>query len=446
MSRRMSRWRVHVCALVGIAGAALAIGPAASGAGREVPERRNSPSTLALYYTPPVLVRAGEKVTMPVDVICATRVERPCSADVVLGLREPGRGWRTVKRSSVRQVLFDLSALANRVGDTGGSVSFNLRARSGDRTVSLPPGEAASELEFHVTKHMPVVDLPAHRYGDVRKPDTVLFLPWGTGPTRAGIAFGHEAPTAGPPAFDVDRRGRVYVLDPAQRRLAVFAGRSLARTAPLSLHPSAIMALGPGGASVLDRSGRSLRLRTVDSSGRIVRSLDLGPGIPSDLRVVGDAALVHVLPLDAWVRVTHRGASEITTGRPLDDRHHLLRIGRERSLRLGTLSAGRVQGAVEVLSPERFGEVALAEPDGRGGYVVVVRVWRQGPAASDQFQVIHLGPSARILQTFAVSSAAFAESPPMGRFRLGPDGDLYQLVTRADGVRIVRFDLEGGDR
>lgn len=206
------------------------------------------------------------------------------------------------------------------------------------------------------------------------------------------------------------------------------------------------MAVGAGGANVLDRSGTSVRMRVVDSSGRIGRSRNLGRGIPSDVRSLGGHVLAHVLPLDAWVRVTRSGASGITSGRPLHAGKQLLRIGRERSLRVGTLAGGVVQGAVELRSTERFGEVALTEPDGRGGYVVVVRVWTQAPRTADQFQVIHLGPSGRILQTFAVSSAAFAESPPMGRFRLGPDGDLYQLVTGADGIRIVRFDLGEGRR
>jgi hypothetical protein len=293
---------------------------------------------------------------------------------------------------------------------------------------------------------MPIVNLPALRYGDVRRPSTVLFLPWGSGPRRAGLSFGHEVPTWGPSTFAVDARGRIYLLDPAQERLAVFDRRRLTRTARLDLHPNAVAAVRGRDVAVLDQADGSIRWRMVEPSGRVTAAVELGRGIPSDIRPLGDDVFAHVLPLDAWVRVTRSGLSGISTGRPLHSGGQLLRIASERSLRLGTLSGGRVQGAVEIRSKERFGEVALAEPYGRDGYVVVVRVWRQQPSPADQFQVIHLGASGRVLETFAVSSAAVADASPTGRFRLGPDGDLYELVTGRDGARIVRFDLEGGER
>lgn len=257
-----TKWRVLACALAVIAAGVFVSGPTRAGASRRLSsERRSSPSSLELYYTPPVLVRAGERVTMPVDVICATRKGLPCSADLILGLHETGRGWRTVEAGSVRQARFDLSAPAARAGVIGGSVSFYLRARAGKRSVSLPPDGEASPLRFDVANRMPIVDLPAIRHGDVRRPTTVLFLPWGSGPMRAGLSFGHEAPTSGPSAFDVDDRGRIYVLDPAQQRLAVFDRRRLARTARIDLHPSALVAVGASRASVLDRADGSVRSR-----------------------------------------------------------------------------------------------------------------------------------------------------------------------------------------
>ena len=97
---------------------------------------------------------------------------------------------------------------------------------------------------------------------------------------------------------------------------------------------------------------------------------------------------------------------------------------------------------MELRSAHRFGEVALAEPYGAGGYVVVVRVWRSRPKPADQFQVIHIS-GGRVIQTFAVSSRSFADTPPLSRFRIGPDGSLYQLATGSSGIRIVRFELKG---
>jgi hypothetical protein len=97
---------------------------------------------------------------------------------------------------------------------------------------------------------------------------------------------------------------------------------------------------------------------------------------------------------------------------------------------------------VELRSSQRFGEVALAEPDGSGGYVVVVRTWQWRPKPADQFQVVHIS-NGRMAQSFAVSSRSFVDTAPQSRFRLGDDGHLYQLVSTSAGIRIVRFELKG---
>ena len=104
------------------------------------------------------------------------------------------------------------------------------------------------------------------------------------------------------------------------------------------------------------------------------------------------------------------------------------------------MSGDRVSGAVEIVSTVRFGEVALAEPDGAGGYVVVVHTWRAAPIPADQYQVMHVA-GGRVLGTFAVANTLFAETPPLSRFRLGKDGQLYQMTSSPSGVKIVRFEL-----
>jgi hypothetical protein len=45
---------------------------------------------------------------------------------------------------------------------------------------------------------------------------TVLALPWGSGPMRAGLAPGNESATLGPSSFDVDAAGRIFLLDGLQ--------------------------------------------------------------------------------------------------------------------------------------------------------------------------------------------------------------------------------------
>jgi hypothetical protein len=121
----------------------------------------------------------------------------------------------------------------------------------------------------------------------------------------------------------------------------------------------------------------------------------------------------------------------------------LLRVVTEDYLRLATVSGDRVADPIEVRFAQRLGEVALAEPDGSSGYWAVVHVWRSDPSPADQFQVVHLA-GGQIVDTFAVGDSRFADTPPLGRFRLGRDGYLYQLMTGSDGMRIVRYGLGGG--
>ena len=63
---------------------------------------------------------------------------------------------------------------------------------------------------------------------------------------RAGIALGNEAAVVGPSSFDVDRRGRVFLLDTEQRRLAVFDRGRLVRLERLQLDRPIVARRGDG--------------------------------------------------------------------------------------------------------------------------------------------------------------------------------------------------------
>src|SRR6266571_7496304 len=62
------------------AGVPRALGAAATGA-KAVDSAGGS---LAVYYSPPVLVRAGEAVQIPVDVVCSTPSGAACDASLSL--------------------------------------------------------------------------------------------------------------------------------------------------------------------------------------------------------------------------------------------------------------------------------------------------------------------------------------------------------------------------
>jgi len=74
--------------------------------------------------------------------------------------------------------------------------------------------------------------------------------------------------------------------------------------------------------------------------------------------------------------------------------------------------------------------------------VVVVNVARGGPSPADQYQVVRVRGD-RVVSTFAVARHDFAHCDPLSRFRLGPDGDLYELASSSDGIRVVRFGIGG---
>jgi hypothetical protein len=443
--------------LIGLTMAALLIaaGPGVIRAGSLSRQTGSGPSgdpvqMVRIYYGAPALVRAGEAVAMPVHVVCATREGRACNATVSLGVRAgTGDAWRVKTVKAGPGLVFDLSAPAARAAATSGdpSVEFSLGAKAGGMTARLPADGAGQPLRFYVTRGMRTLIVPTIPFGRIRQGRTVLFLPWGSGSKRAGLELGRESPTLGPSSFEVDRGGRVHLLDALQDRIAEFSDGRLVRDWTVQASASSDLALGKDGtAYVADVLNGVVTVRRLAPSGRGVGSVSLGPGVLSQIRAVGTTAHAELLPLDAWVRVPSFGGvarpQAPIVGRPLASGERLLRVGTEQYVRLGTVRRGRVLGAVELRTADRFGEVALAEPDGSGGYLAVVRVWRSTPGPADQFQVIRVSVG-RVAETFAVSSRGFANTPPLSRFRLGRDGHLYQLVTGSDGIRIVRFDLKG---
>jgi len=443
------RWRV----LTSLMMVALIAGvmPGLARAGRQAGRRASEDTVriVRIYYQAPVLVKAGESVAMPVHVVCVTAGGRACDAELSLGVRAgTGDAWRFQTAVAKPGLTVDLSAPAARASASSAdqSVAFFLQAHAGTVTTSLPASHAGPPLRFYVTSQIHLVTVPTVPIGRSRRGRTVLFAPWGSGPGRAGLALGRESLTLGPSAFDVDRAGRVHLLDALQGRLAEFKGHRLLHQWPVQPESADVAVAADGTAYVAHVRKGVVGVTRLGPSGRNLGSVSLGSGVLSQVRTAGSTAYAEILPLDAWVRIpASRGrAAQLTpiSGRPLASGERVLRVGTERFVRLGIVRDGRVHAAVELRSARRFGEVALAESDGAGGYVVVARVWRSRPKPADHFQVIHISRG-HVAETFAVSSRGFADARPMSRFRLGPDGSLYQLVTGSAGIRIARFELKG---
>ena len=324
---------------------------------------------------------------------------------------------------------------------------FFLCARN-DTGLVTAAGTPEAPLRFWVTTEMSKLEMPAIPFGRVRKSEPALFLPWGSGPMRAGLSLGRESLTIGPSAFDVDEAGRIYLIDGEQDRLAVFSDGTLVREAPLQLESQGDVAVtADGTAHVLDVRNGVAHVQAIPASGVAPPAVPVGKALSSHIRAAGGSAFVNLLPTDAWVRVpTGRDplpspfAGQLAVGHPIGGDAQLLRVGSSTAVRLAGVSGERLSNAVEIRSEVPLGDVALAEPDGSGGYLCVVRVWRGGPSPADQYQVLHI-KRGKVVKTFAVSSEQYADTPPLSTFRLGRDGDLYQLATGPSGFRIFRFDL-----
>jgi hypothetical protein len=427
-----------VLAVAGTLGGAIGASSASGGPGGTGPV---SSSRLTLFYTPPVLVRAGEPVRVPVDLVCATPDGLSCSAGLTVGVRTPGATWRTVTVRPTHQRTIDFSEPASRTSSAAGqSVAYYFRAGSGASRLSLPAAGPAAPLRFYVAPRMGRVSIPAIPFGHTRAGNEVLSLPWGSGPDKAGLQPGRESATLGPSSFDVDANGRVYLLDSEQDRLAIFSGGRLVREVPMPLTADADVAVTEKGiVYVADRSGDGVTVRRISADGAIGPPRVVGSGILGQVRTDGEAATANILPADTWLITDGQGRSASSSARPLAAGGELLRVGTERRIRLGIASAGAVSGAVELDSSQLLAEVALAESARPGEYWVVAHPWRERPTSADQFQVIHV-VDGRVTASFAVADDAFADQPPMTRFRLA-GRFLYQLTTSPGGARIVRFDL-----
>jgi hypothetical protein len=404
--------------------------------------------TLRLYYTPPVLVRAGEQVAIPVDAVCATDEGEQCATEVGISARAGDEPWHSVLATAAVNPRFDLTDLASRARPSG-SVSFALQATDGaGAVIGLGTTRKDAGLRFYVVDRMPMVSMPAVPFGDVRTGHPVLALPWGSGPLQAGLELGNESDTVGPMSFDVDSEGRVYLLDSLQHRLALFDQGRLTGQLELPGVLFDIAVENDGSAFVLSRSeGSSLEVRRISPSGLILAAASLGEGVPGQIRVANGRAFANLLPLDAWAEVPGPGyglgpAPAVHIGRPVEGGREILRVARQDSVRLGTVSEdGRVTGAVELRSAANIGEVAMAESDGAGGYWVAVHLWQEAPEAADQYQVVNVR-GGEVLSSFAVPAQLFAAAPPQNRFRLVGDS-LYQMTSSPEGLQIVQYQLGG---
>jgi hypothetical protein len=109
----------------------------------------------------------------------------------------------------------------------------------------------------------------------------------------------------------------------------------------------------------------------------------------------------------------------------------------ENEIRIALVSEDVVVRSWRLTSDTPLAEVQLAEPLGQH-VVLVVRVYDEG--VGDEFVVLILGRSG-LVDRFAVDSVDWAETAPLGRFKL-VSRSLYRLGSTREGAFVDRFDLE----
>src|SRR6266542_4190899 len=113
---------------------------------------------LRLFVRSPVLVRAGERVRIPVDAVCSTPSGAACRATVRLRYRSPDGTWRTSSAPASPGLRFEAAGPSSGAGAVRCRVAAS---RPDGSSTSVPgPGEGRA-LTYYVTDDMPALAVPA---------------------------------------------------------------------------------------------------------------------------------------------------------------------------------------------------------------------------------------------------------------------------------------------
>jgi hypothetical protein len=265
-----------------------------------------------------------------------------------------------------------------------------------------------------------------------------------------GLEQGRNLPPIGASAFDVDAAGTVVVLDQAHRRLLRWRnGAHVPARVPLSVAGTlADMAVGnDGSVYVLESTaepGRNPLVRRFDDAGRELEAVETAERTSSQIRMSPNGALVLAHPSHHWMPVAVDGVPASRT----EQRRHgrssrALRGGGEivvfryaNELRVALISGRSMTRSWRLTSDTPLAEVQLAEPLGQR-LVLVVRLYDDGV---DEFAVLILDRRG-LVDRFTLDPADWAETAPLGRFRLVARS-LYRLGSTPAGAFVDRFDLE----
>jgi hypothetical protein len=322
---------------------------------------------------------------------------------------------------------------------------------SGPATVTVPAGGAsAPDLSLPLGEAVDV-DLGVHHFGELTRPDErVSEAVWGDGAYDVGLEQGRNLTPIGASAFDVDESGGVVLLDQANRRVLRWRhGSKLPTRVPIAIDGTlADVTLAPDGSLYVlesaSRPGRKPLVRHFDPYGRQLASIETAERTSSQIRLGPTGPLVLEQPSEQWMPVAAGGSPVgpenqrrlARSGRSLRAGGEVTILRRDNEIRVALTGANGVRRSWRVRSDTPLAEVQLAEPLGKH-VLVIVRVFSE---TKDEFVALVLGDNGLVRQ-LSLDSAAWAETAPLGRFRL-VGHSLYRLGSTASAAFVDRFDLE----
>jgi hypothetical protein len=350
------------------------------------------------------------------------------------------------------------SRLAARVPESiassrdGFSYFAQLHGPAGASTM-LPAGGASAPHRSLPLGSAIQVGLGAHVFGEVaRANERVVAVPWGDGPSEAGLEQGRNGAPIGPSTFDVDASGTVALLDQAHRRLLRWGrGARSPEQVPLEIDGTlADMTLAPDGTvyvlESVGRAGRTPLVRRFDSDGHPRGSTEIAETRSSRIEQGAGGPIVLQQPSQQWMPVAaagslvgpHEQTRDGRSGRPHGGGSEVVVLRHGNEVRVALARSGRVLRSWKITSETALAEIQLAEPLGND-FVLVTRVYTDD---RDEFLVLVLDREG-VRLSFSLDSADWAETAPLSRFRMVGSA-LFQLGSTTAGVFVDRYDLAVG--
>lgn len=393
-------------------------------------------------HVPPVLTAPGEPVRLRFAIVCGPREDgRPCDGSGEVYAR-PGQDGafrrfdlQVGADSKDGRYFVDLPPELS-VSPEG--FSYYAVLRGGESTLTIPAGGPAAPHRSFPLKQAATVDLGAHLFGHVRRPDVrVVEAAWGSGSNQVGLVGTRALGFTGPSSFDIGADGTITLLDQVNQRVQRRRnGRPTNVPADVSGGIADMRVDADGSIHVLEPALRETEpvLRTFNSNGTLTAVRRLADRTWSHLALGPSGPQVQQQPSEQWFAASERAHGN--PGRTIAAGKQLVvaRVG-ESELRIAELAGHTIARAWRVVSGTPLGEVQLAEPVG-SKIVAVVKVYIDDRAEFIVLLLDRVGAS-----HFAVDASAWAETAPLARFRLSNTA-LYRLSSKPAGVFVDRFDLE----